>query len=141
MLTDNEGNNHSVQCQSFTENKHDKHTDKEFVLILRSTNLSAATHVTTFGSIGIRDRRISFLFGSIGKQGNLGGTVPHSANSIVSYDTNTNPCGKARDSRTESGTKMGQARVHTVGAFAGIGGARDGLGEDDSYDESVDTND
>lgn len=34
MLTNNEGYNHAIQRQGFTENQHNEHTDKELVLIV-----------------------------------------------------------------------------------------------------------
>jgi hypothetical protein len=124
---------HLLQCQSFRKNQHDEHTDKEFVLIIRSTNIATRF----FLSIG--NGCVSFLFDLRGPKRNLRGPVSNRSDSVISNNPNAQASCQTRNPTTQACTQVRHAGIGRIGIFAIIGWFGDGLANNDSDNESVNT--
>ena len=138
MLTDNERDNHPVQRQRFTENEHNEHAHKEFVLIVTARNVTAAALRPTLVGNG----RVAGIFLVGGKERDLTGPVADGPNAVIAHNANAETRRQSTESAAQSGAQVGHARIDRIRIFARGGiGLDNGLSQNDADNETVNADD
>jgi hypothetical protein len=138
VLTNDERNNHPVQCQGLAKNQHDEHRDEELVLIVTATDVG---HIVACGCVVVRDGGIASRFVPVGgEQRDLTGPVSDRTDAVIAHNPNAQAGRETGNSAAQPGSQMGHPGIDAVRVVALVRGGNDRLAQNYTHNQTVDAN-